>query len=187
MTWSSRGSSEKCGILLAHSTRVKSCLSAAWQMFVTGSLGWWRKEEHKRWVSGPNVNCTYSQCHWLSTCRYYQCFKQSIRCVMMSHLYDFQKYEVYARMLMVMVTEFKSYTPPNITVTPCTHTHNGRWQICSERERTGRQNKQCFCPNQCRKYLQRAAVKKWPSPSMRFLQEVPWTRISHVRPFLNTF
>lgn len=29
MTWSSRGSSEKCGILLAHSTRVKSCLSAA--------------------------------------------------------------------------------------------------------------------------------------------------------------
>ncbi|TNN45441.1 hypothetical protein EYF80_044346 [Liparis tanakae] len=39
MTWSSRGSSEKWGILLAHSTRVKSCLSAAWQMLVTGSLG----------------------------------------------------------------------------------------------------------------------------------------------------
>lgn len=29
MTWSSSGSSEKWGILLAHSTRVKSCLSAA--------------------------------------------------------------------------------------------------------------------------------------------------------------
>lgn len=40
MTWSSRGSSEKCGILLAHSTKVKSCLSAAWQMLVTGSLVW---------------------------------------------------------------------------------------------------------------------------------------------------
>lgn len=40
MTWSSRGSSEKCGILLAHSTKVKSCLSAAWQIFVTGSLVW---------------------------------------------------------------------------------------------------------------------------------------------------
>lgn len=40
MTWSSRGSSEKWGILLAHSTSVKSCLSAAWQMLVTGSLGW---------------------------------------------------------------------------------------------------------------------------------------------------
>lgn len=40
MTWSSRGSSEKCGTRLAHSTRVKSCLSAAWQMLVTGSLGW---------------------------------------------------------------------------------------------------------------------------------------------------
>lgn len=39
MTWSSSGSSEKWGILLAHSTKVKSCLSAAWQMFVTGSLG----------------------------------------------------------------------------------------------------------------------------------------------------
>ena len=39
MTWSSRGSSEKCGIRLAHSTRVKSCLSAAWQMLVTGSFG----------------------------------------------------------------------------------------------------------------------------------------------------
>lgn len=40
MTWSSRGSSEKCGILLAHSTKVKSCLSAAWQILVTGSLVW---------------------------------------------------------------------------------------------------------------------------------------------------
>lgn len=46
MTWSSRGSSEKWGILLAHSTKVKSCLSAAWQMFVTGSLGC--KEEMER-------------------------------------------------------------------------------------------------------------------------------------------
>lgn len=40
MTWSSRGSSEKCGIRLAHSTSVKSCLSAAWQMLVTGSFGY---------------------------------------------------------------------------------------------------------------------------------------------------
>lgn len=40
MTWSSRGRSEKCGILLAHSTKVKSCLSAAWQILVTGSLVW---------------------------------------------------------------------------------------------------------------------------------------------------
>lgn len=40
MTWSSSGSSEKCGMRLAHSTSVKSCLSAAWQMLVTGSLGW---------------------------------------------------------------------------------------------------------------------------------------------------
>ncbi|TNN57126.1 hypothetical protein EYF80_032711 [Liparis tanakae] len=39
MTWSSRASSEKWGILLAHSTSVNSCLSAAWQMLVTGSLG----------------------------------------------------------------------------------------------------------------------------------------------------
>ena len=37
VTWSSRGSSVKCGILLAHSTNVKSCLSAAWHMLVTGS------------------------------------------------------------------------------------------------------------------------------------------------------
>lgn len=47
MTWSSRGSSEKWGILLAHSTRVKSCLSAAWHMFVTGSLGCQGKEIKK--------------------------------------------------------------------------------------------------------------------------------------------
>lgn len=40
MTWSSKGSSEKCGTLFAHSTKVKSCLSAAWQMLVTGSLVW---------------------------------------------------------------------------------------------------------------------------------------------------
>lgn len=39
ITWSSSGSSEKWGTLLAHSTSVNSCLSAAWQMFVTGSLG----------------------------------------------------------------------------------------------------------------------------------------------------
>lgn len=38
MTWSSRVRSEKWGMRLAHSTRVKSCLSAAWQMLVTGSL-----------------------------------------------------------------------------------------------------------------------------------------------------
>lgn len=47
MTWSSRGSSEKWGILLAHSTRVKSCLSAAWHMFVTGSLGCQGKQMEK--------------------------------------------------------------------------------------------------------------------------------------------
>lgn len=45
MTWSSRGNSEKWGILFAHSTRVKSCLSAAWQMFVTGSLGFGKQIE----------------------------------------------------------------------------------------------------------------------------------------------
>lgn len=45
MTWSSRGSSEKCGILLAHSTKVKSCLSAAWQILVTGSLVWRENKE----------------------------------------------------------------------------------------------------------------------------------------------
>lgn len=39
MTWSSRGSSEKWGMRFAHSTNVKSCLSAAWQMLVTGSFG----------------------------------------------------------------------------------------------------------------------------------------------------
>lgn len=39
MTWSSRGREEKCGILFAHSTSVNSCLSAAWQMLVTGSFG----------------------------------------------------------------------------------------------------------------------------------------------------
>lgn len=38
MTWSSSGRSEKWGILLAHSTRVNSCLSAAWQILVTGSF-----------------------------------------------------------------------------------------------------------------------------------------------------
>lgn len=40
MTWSSRGSSEKWGILLAHSTSANSCLSAVWQMLVTASWGW---------------------------------------------------------------------------------------------------------------------------------------------------
>ena len=61
VTWSSSGSSVKCGILLAHSTNVKSCLSAAWQMFVTGSLCRGGKhqegQKHKRspeqkWFSG---------------------------------------------------------------------------------------------------------------------------------------
>lgn len=49
MTWSSKGSSEKCGTLFAHSTKVKSCLSAAWQMLVTGSLVW--GGEDSRWQS----------------------------------------------------------------------------------------------------------------------------------------
>lgn len=52
MTWSSRGSSEKWGILLAHSTKVKSCLSAAWQILVTGSLVW-------RGTSNPVNNCSH--------------------------------------------------------------------------------------------------------------------------------
>lgn len=38
MTWSSRGNSVKWGMRLAHSTKVNSCLSAAWQMFVTVSF-----------------------------------------------------------------------------------------------------------------------------------------------------
>jgi hypothetical protein len=38
MTWSSKVRSEKWGMRLAHSTRVKSCLSAAWHMLVTGSF-----------------------------------------------------------------------------------------------------------------------------------------------------
>lgn len=56
MTWSSRGSSEKCGIRLAHSTRVKSCLSAAWQMLVTGSLGWGKghRGEHRAENAAPD-------------------------------------------------------------------------------------------------------------------------------------
>lgn len=48
MTWSSRGRSEKWGILLAHSTRVNSCLSAAWQILVTGSFVWRRRPEEKK-------------------------------------------------------------------------------------------------------------------------------------------
>ncbi len=47
MTWSSRGRSEKLGILLAHSTRVNSCLSAAWQILVTGSFVWRRPDGKK--------------------------------------------------------------------------------------------------------------------------------------------
>lgn len=39
MTWSSRGSSEKWGILFAHSTKANSCLSAVWQMLETASWG----------------------------------------------------------------------------------------------------------------------------------------------------
>lgn len=60
MTWSSRGSSEKCGILLAHSTKVKSCLSAAWQIFVTGSLVWGgtRKENTRTKESVTKVALT---------------------------------------------------------------------------------------------------------------------------------
>lgn len=38
MTWSSKVRSEKCGMRLAHSTSVKSCLSAAWHILVTGSF-----------------------------------------------------------------------------------------------------------------------------------------------------
>lgn len=38
ITWSSSVSSEKWGIRLAHSTKVKSCLSAAWHILVTGSF-----------------------------------------------------------------------------------------------------------------------------------------------------
>lgn len=51
MTWSSRGSSEKCGILLAHSTKVKSCLSAAWQILVTGSLVWGGKHKQTNQIN----------------------------------------------------------------------------------------------------------------------------------------
>lgn len=51
MTWSSRGSSEKCGILLAHSTKVKSCLSAAWQILVTGSLVWGGKRKSTKRIT----------------------------------------------------------------------------------------------------------------------------------------
>lgn len=76
MTWSSKGSSEKWGILLAHSTSVKSCLSAAWQMFVTGSLGW-RKQIY--WInsdlsSAPLITCslreqtTHRAASWASVC-----------------------------------------------------------------------------------------------------------------------
>lgn len=50
MTWSSMASSEKWGTLLAHSTRVNSCLSAAWQMLVTGSLGWREKQRERDWL-----------------------------------------------------------------------------------------------------------------------------------------
>ncbi len=62
MTWSSSGSSEKCGILLAHSTKVKSCLSAAWQMLVTGSLVWGgtRRKNVKTQVS----ECAAQLLHW---------------------------------------------------------------------------------------------------------------------------
>lgn len=38
MTWSSKGNSVKWGMRLAHSTNVNSCLSAAWQIFVTASF-----------------------------------------------------------------------------------------------------------------------------------------------------
>lgn len=46
MTWSSRGNSEKWGILFAHSTKANSCLSAVWQMLVTASWGWNQTTHH---------------------------------------------------------------------------------------------------------------------------------------------
>lgn len=50
MTWSSSGSSEKWGILFAHSTKAKSCLSAVWQMLVTASWGWNQTIHHVKFV-----------------------------------------------------------------------------------------------------------------------------------------
>ena len=38
ITWSSTSRSEKWGIILAHSTKENSCLSAAWHILVTGSF-----------------------------------------------------------------------------------------------------------------------------------------------------
>lgn len=91
MTWSSRGSSEKWGILLAHSTSVKSCLSAAWQMLVTGSLGWRKQWSHKSSSTprldnvhvqpqrGATIKTTHRAASWASIC-------MQLRLLLYSHL-----------------------------------------------------------------------------------------------------
>lgn len=134
MTWSSSGSSEKWGILLAHSTRVKSCLSAAWQMFVTGSLGCREIHESrkKKWRLETDVRREIKNVSYL-------CF-------------------VHRESLLAesLLSSWATYHHMHIHAS----VHTALWIISSEEELVGRQNKQWFCPSLWKKYLQRAACEQ---------------------------
>lgn len=132
MTWSSSGSSEKWGILLAHSTRVKSCLSAAWQIFVTGSLGC--REKH----ADTNLEVRNPGDAWNEKVSCF-CF---IVCVCLLAKSLVSRRATYHHM------HIHAYTSATL------------WIISSEEKLVGRQNKQWFCPSSWRKYLQRAAGEK---------------------------
>lgn len=81
ITWSSRGRSENWGILLAHSTKVKSCLSAAWQILVTGSLVWERKKFLYH-MTGWNIYFDYltSATYWVSRTALCVCLRLGFHC-----------------------------------------------------------------------------------------------------------
>lgn len=141
MTWSSSGSSEKWGILLAHSTRVKSCLSAAWQIFVTGSLGCRETDKQTQiWILESEVILEMNRCHILVLV----CF--SWLGFWAEHTFSL------SLSLSLTHTAIHTHTQADLSTT--------LWIISSEEEQVGRQNKQWFCPSSWRKYLQRAAGEK---------------------------
>ena len=136
MTWSSSGSSEKCGILLAHSTSVKSCLSAAWQIFVTGSLGCreTRDTQTKIWKLEIQVVHHMNRCH------------------------------IFVLVCLSVCLGLRCQVAPSNLMNSHTHTQADMsttlWIISFKEEREERQNKQWFCPRSWRKYLPRAAGEK---------------------------
>ena len=96
MTWSSSGSSMKCGMRLAQSTNENSCLSAAWQMFVTGSFC--KQKESKLHKHKITYICTHLV-RWAEQgtilCYFYEVRPSSRRWnrvnYLMRHLFDLSK------------------------------------------------------------------------------------------------